>query len=87
MKQQVSYVHIACIATIVICYMLSATLLKGNAEAQTVLVGAAMWLYGKLAFIPAGAVVEKIVQRMPQDEVVRIQSMAPPAAGQPSADS
>lgn len=79
MKQSVSYIHIACIAAIVICYVLSATLLKGNAEAQTVLVGAAAWLYGKLGFVPASAVVEKIVQRMPQDEVVRIQSMVPPA--------
>lgn len=78
MKQSISYIHIACIAAIVICYALAFTLLKGNAEAQATLVGLATFLYGKLAFIPAGAVVEKIVQRMPQDEVVRIQSMAPP---------
>jgi len=79
MKQSISYVHIACIAVIVICYALAFTLLKGNAEAQATLVGAAAFLYGKLAFIPASPVVEKIVQSMPQDEVVRIQSMAPPA--------
>jgi hypothetical protein len=84
MKQSVSYIHIACIAVIVICYVLSATVLKGNTEAQTVLVGAAAWLYGKLGFVPAGAVVERIVQRMPQNEVVRIQSMAPTA---PSEDA
>jgi hypothetical protein len=75
---KLSVIHIVCVALIVACYTLAFTLLKDNDEASTVLCGAATFLWGKLGFKPAKALLEKIIQSMDAEEVVAIKSMVPP---------
>jgi hypothetical protein len=78
MKVQLTILHVGCIAVICACFGLAFTVLKDQPVLQELLVGAGFLLWGKLGFAPAKPVLERIVQNMPVDEVVRIQSMKPP---------
>lgn len=77
---KLSVLHVVCVAVIAGCYALAFTVLKDNEEAATVLCGAATFLWGKLAFKPANALIEKIVQSMEPEEVVALKSRTPPPA-------
>lgn len=79
MAIKVSLVHIGCVALILLCAVVSFTILKGQTEAQVLVMSCACGLYGKLGFKPAKSVQEALVLAMPPAEVERIQSMKPPA--------
>jgi hypothetical protein len=85
-KTQLVFAHAACLAAAALAFWLSSTVLKPYPEAGHLLVGAALWMYGKIGFAPAAAVVESILKRLTPEQVGRVLARAssrppPMAAG------
>lgn len=83
MNTPLTIVHVAGVALIVACVVLSYTLLAQEPTAQQILIAAATFLYGKMGFAPSKPIVQRIVQQLPQAEVERIQSLKPPTRQRP----
>lgn len=75
-------IHVACVALIAACFVLSYTVLKPYPQASGALVILAWWLWGKLGFKPADPVLARILQGLDPSTVARL-STKPPAAHEP----
>lgn len=71
--------HAACVMVIVICFVLSQTVLKATPELGVAAVGAGFFLWGKLGFKPAERVLTMLIARLEPAEVMRLTSQLPPA--------
>lgn len=76
--------HAACVLEIVGCFVLAGTVLREQPLLGALVVGAGAWLWGKLGFKPAQAILERIVYRqlgVELDDVKRLvgESLRPPA--------
>ena len=70
-------VHIACALAIALCLTLAATVLKPFPYAAGMLVSVSFFLYGKLGFRPADAVLARVLQKIGPAEVARLSSRPP----------
>lgn len=77
-RTQLLLAHVACIATIAVCFWLSVTVLKGQPELGRILVDAGVLLWGKLCFKPVSAVVDNIIMKLTPEQVQRVMSSHPP---------
>lgn len=77
-NNQITILHVVCVALIAALFGLSATVFKGNSEISAALVGAAMFLYGKLAFLPQTGILSYFLQRKTPQAVADIAQMPKP---------
>lgn len=75
---QLLFAHIACAALILACFWLSTTVLKDQPQLGHIVVGLGLFLWGKIGFKPAAAVVDSILQTLTPAQVRKVQSIHPP---------
>lgn len=77
-ETQTLLIHVGCIALIALCVWLS-TLISGDSElaleSRALLIGSAVFLWGKLGFKPANPVLDRIIERLVQREPQRVQRL------------
>jgi hypothetical protein len=84
-KLQTIMVHAGCIMVICLCFGLAeltelrTVLLFGMPVMSRALEVSGFWLWGKLGFKPAEAIIAKIIASMEPAEVIKALSMRPPA--------
>jgi hypothetical protein len=84
-QTQTLAVHVGCVLAICLCAALAElTPIHTVPVVARLLEGAAVFLYGKLAFAPAAVVVDKLVRNM-DPERLRVLSSHPPAPTEPGA--
>ncbi len=89
-KTQLALVHVGCILVSAFVFWLSATALKPYPELGHLLVGAVLWMYGKIGFAPATAVMERLLEKLTPEQVGRVLARASsrpppmPAAEEPA---
>lgn len=77
-KMQMLFAHIACVAMIVTCFWLSATVLKDQPQLGHIVIGLGLFLWGKIGFKPSDAVVDTILESLTPKQVKKVQSIHPP---------
>jgi len=81
--KQLTLIHVGCVIGIVASFALAILVMDhaafpAQAQIAQALVGAGFFLWGKLGFTPSRAVLEKILQGMPAEEVARLSQKPPP---------
>jgi len=74
-------IHAGCVGLIVGCFVLSATLLKGQTFYAGCVCGVGFWLWGKLGFKPAQVVLERMIYKqlgVSLDDVRQMSARPPP---------
>lgn len=77
-KNETLLVHTACLLTIALSFTLALTVLKPYPVPATILLGGALWLWGKLGFKPANPVLARILQQLEPAAVAAL-SQRPPS--------
>lgn len=75
-KVQLTIVHLACLAVAAGCFWLSATVLEPYPQLGHLLVGGALWVWGKAGFAPVQAVVERLLEKLTPEQVGRVLARA-----------
>jgi len=84
-KMQLLFAHIACVALIVACFWLSQTVLKDQPHLGQIVIGAGLFLWGKVGFRPSEAVVDLILEHLSPKQVRKVKSIHPPAPAEVAA--
>jgi hypothetical protein len=85
-KMQMLFAHIACVTLIVACFWLSTTVLKDQPQLGQVVIGAGLFLWGKIGFRPSDPVVETILESLTPKQVRKVVTAShrpPPLAAVP----
>jgi hypothetical protein len=75
-KTQVVLTHVACIAVSAFVFWLVTTQLQSEPYLGNMLIGAVLWMYGKIGFAPAAAVMERLLERLTPEQVGRVLARA-----------
>lgn len=73
-----NWLHVAAVALIIACVVLSQTLLKGNKELAGTMLAVATFLWGKLGFLPDISIIRKFLQQIAPQEVAQLAALPEP---------